>query len=50
MPIDKNMTHSEIVEELMQSYKRTGKIGNYTPKDEKDALRVANSIAFKIKE
>lgn len=50
MPVDKNMTHSEIVEELIQSYKRTGKIGDYTPTSYKDALRVANSIAFKIKE
>lgn len=50
MPLSKNMTHSEIVAELMQAYEETGKIGDYTPKDKEDALSVANAIAFKIKD
>lgn len=50
MPISSNMTHSEIVEELMHTYNETGKIGNYKPKTKKEALEVANSIAFRIKE
>ena len=49
MPLSKDMTHSEIVAELMQTYNETGKIGNYTPKDKDDALNMANAIAFKIK-
>jgi len=49
MPIDKNMTHSEIVAEIMASYKKTGKIGDYTPKNEKEALQMANAIAYKVK-
>lgn len=49
MPIDKRQTHSNIVKELMQSYKRTGKIGNTEPKDSADAERIANAIAYKTK-
>lgn len=49
MPLSKNMTHSEIAEELMQTYTTTGKIGDYTPKSKKEALGIANTIAFKIK-
>lgn len=44
-----NMTDAEIVEELMQTYTTTGKIGDYTPKSKKEALEIANTIAFKIK-
>ena len=49
MPLSKDMTHSEIVEELMQIYTTTGKIGDYTLKSKKEALEIANAIAFKIK-
>lgn len=49
MPLSKDMTHSEIVAELMQTYTTTGKIGDYTPKSKKEALEIANAIAFKIK-
>lgn len=35
MPLSKDMTHSEIVAELMQTYTTTGKIGDYTPKAKK---------------
>ena len=49
MPLNKDMTHSEIVEELMQTYTTTGKIGDYAPKSKKEALEIANAIAFKIK-
>lgn len=49
MPLSKNMTHSEIVAELMQTYTETGKIGDYKPKNKKEALQIANAIAFRIK-
>lgn len=49
MPIDKSGTHEEIVQELMRAYKKNGKIGNHTPKDEEEALRIANAIAYKVK-
>ena len=49
MPLSKDMTYSEIVEELMQTYTTTGKIGDYTPKSKEEALEIANTIAFKIK-
>ena len=50
MPISSNMTHSEIVEELMRTYNETGKIGDYKPKSKKEAREMANAIAFRIKE
>lgn len=50
MPLSKDMTHSEIVAEIMSTYKETGKIGNYKPESEQEALNMANAIAFKIKE
>lgn len=50
MPIDKSGTHEEIVQELMRAYKKNGKIGNLVPKDEEEALRIANAIAYKTKE
>lgn len=49
MPLSKDMTHSEIIEELIQIYTTTGKIGDYTPKSKKEALEIANAIAFRIK-
>lgn len=49
MPIDKRRTHSQIVAELMETYHETGKIGNITPENEEDALRIANKIAFETK-
>lgn len=50
MPIDNSKSHSEIVAELMQTYKKTDKIGNTKPKNKQDALNIANTIAFKAKE
>lgn len=50
MPIDNTRSHSEIVQELMDAYAETGKIGKITPKDRDDALRISNKIAFKAKE
>lgn len=50
MPIDNTRSHSEIVQELMDAYEKTGKIGNITPEDRDDALRISNAIAFKAKE
>lgn len=49
MPIDKNASHEEIVQELMNAYEKNGKIGNYIPKDKEDAQRVANAIAYQTK-
>ena len=39
MPLSKDMTHSEIVEELMQTYTTTCKIGDYKPKSNKRRIR-----------
>lgn len=46
MPLSKDMAHSEIVEELMQTYTTTGKIGDYTPKSKKRSVgnRQYNSV------
>ena len=49
MPIDKSGTHEEIVQELMRAYKKNGKIGSHTPKNEEEALRIANAIAYRVK-
>lgn len=50
MPIDKSMTHEQIVQELMRAYKKNGKIGNQVINSEDMALRVANAIAYKTKD
>lgn len=49
MPIDKSGTHEEIVQELMNAYEKNGKIGNHTPKNKEEALRIANAIAYQVK-
>lgn len=49
MPLSKDMTHSEIVEELMHTYHTAGEIGGYKPSTEAEALQIANAIAFRIK-
>ena len=50
MPIDKRMSHDDIVRELINAYHKNGKIGDTTPKDEEDAVRIANAIAYSVKE
>ena len=50
MPIDNTRSHSEIVQELMDAYEKTGRIGKITPEDRDDALRISNKIAFEAKE
>lgn len=50
MPIDNTRSHGEIVQELMEAYEKTGKIGEIFPEDRDDALRISNAIAFKAKE
>ena len=50
MPIDKRQSHSNIVKELIDEYKSSGKIGNTYPKDMKHAQKIANAIAYKIKD
>lgn len=49
MPIDKSGSHEDIVRELMNAYKKNGKIGSHTPKNEEEALRIANAIAYRVK-
>lgn len=49
MPIDKSGSHEDIVRELMNAYEKNGKIGNHTPKNKEEALRIANAIAYKVK-
>lgn len=49
MPLSKDMTHSEIVAELIRTFEETGKIGDYKPKNKKEAENIANAIAFNIK-
>lgn len=49
MPLNANMSHSDMVSELMKSYKDNGKIGNTTPRDTKHALEIANAIAYNKK-
>lgn len=50
MPLDKNMSHQDMVQELMLSYKKTGKIGATKPRDKKHALEIANAVAYNIGE
>lgn len=50
MPIDGRQSHSNIVKELLDEYKSTGKIGNTTPKDVEHARKIANAIAYKVKD
>lgn len=49
MPINKNMSHEEIVKELIDSYKKNGKIGKGKPADMQTALSIANAIAYSTK-
>lgn len=49
MPIDRRKSHSNIVKELVDEYKSTGKIGSTQPRDLDHALSIANAIAYKSK-
>ena len=49
MPVDARKPFGEIVKEIMDSYHRTGKIGNITPKNAAHALRIAKAIATRAK-
>jgi len=49
MPLRKDMTHEEIVQELMRSYKENGKIGDHAPESEEKALQIANAVAYSFK-
>lgn len=49
MPIDGRKSHGNIVKELIEEYKESGKIGNTEPDDMKHALEIANAIAYKEK-
>ena len=50
MPLDKNMSHEEMVAELINGYKKTGKIGATKPRDMKHALEIANAVAYNLGE
>ena len=50
MKIDKSASLEEITEELMNYYKATGKIGVHTPKNKKEAEKIAKAVAHGIKE
>ena len=50
MPLDKSMSHEDMVSELIASYKKTGKIGATKPRDMKHALEIANAVAYNIEE
>ena len=50
MPLDKDMSHSDMVAELISTYKKTGKIGATVPRDMKHALEIANAVAYNIGE
>lgn len=39
-------TISQNIAEMMRSWKETGKIGNTTPKNKEEALRIAQAAAF----
>jgi capsular polysaccharide biosynthesis protein len=49
MPLRKNMSHRAMMQELMASYERDGKIGNIRPKNKQHALEIANAIAYRMK-
>lgn len=49
MPINPNMPKSRIINELLRSYKDSGKIGNTRPKDMRHAIKIANAIANRVK-
>lgn len=49
MPIDKSKSIKEIIQEIMDSWEKTGKIGEYTPKNKKEALEMATAIAYNVK-
>lgn len=50
MPIDKRQNKETIIKELLQKYKKTGKIGSTKPKDMKHAIQVASAIAYSTKD
>ena len=49
MPLDKRMSHAAMMREMLKSYKATGKLGNTRPKTMKQAARIANAIAYRMK-
>ena len=50
MPLDKSMSHEEMVAELIRSYKKSGRIGATEPRDMKHALEIANAVAYNLEE
>ena len=50
MPIDKSQNFGNIVKEIMDSFKKKGKIGSSTPKSKYKARQQALAIAFDMKQ
>lgn len=50
MPLNKDMTHEEIVQELMNHWKETGLMGGVRIESKEEALERANAIAYRVKE
>lgn len=40
------MKRDEVIRELMESYERTGKIGNTKPRNKRHAKQIAAAIAY----
>lgn len=49
MPINRRASKSEIIREVMHSYKRKGTIGSSTPSSPEKARKQAIAIAFAAK-
>jgi rubrerythrin len=47
--IDANMSTSEIIKEIMNSFDKTGKIGSSSPDNKKEAMKQAAAIAYETK-
>ena len=41
-----NKVKSENIQEMVDSWKSTGKIGNTTPKSKSQAIRIATAVAY----
>lgn len=50
MPLDKKMSHEEMVAELIKGYKKSSKIGATEPRDMQHALEIANAVAYNLEE
>ena len=49
MPLSQSMTIAEMIRELLESWRKTGKIGNIRPRNARHARRIARAIALRVK-